>query len=104
MPSTSSTPNNEVSQIRQEIAALQIRVDDLNQALEQIRLAFPLNDLNKEDYDGHRKDHVKSRKLDENIADIKFESAKKVVLGLVTLVIGIFALGATTWILKLVNQ
>lgn len=62
------------------------------QQLEHIT-AFPVNDLNKPDYDGHRKSHVSMMKSQEVMTSYKTEATKKVIGIFVVFIIGLISSG-----------
>ena len=63
-----------------------MRVASIERDIEQIKVAFPKNELGTADFDGHRGYH--SRKIAEGQAmgEYKQEVTKKIVLGVIGLV------------------
>lgn len=66
--------------------SLSLRVVSIERDIEQIKAAFPKNDVGTTDFDGHRGYHV--RKIAENQAMGEYKQAvtKKIVLGSIGLV------------------
>lgn len=55
--------------------------------------AFPVNDLNKPDYDGHRKSHTSMAKSQEIMSSYKNEATKKVIGIVIVFIIGLISSG-----------
>lgn len=70
------------------------RLSNLEHQYGWIRNAFPQNDLQKPDYDGHRKDHLQIKEDNKVVAGYKSEVTKivlgAVVGGLITLLVSGF--------------
>ena len=47
---------------------------------ENLRLAFPVNDLGQPDFDGHRKEHTGQRQESERMVEFRTAVTKKVLL------------------------
>ena len=67
---------------------------EVRDRLVSIETAFPLNDINKPDFDGHRRDHVVRMKAAETFEGYKVEMTKKVLAGVVGLLFVVFSTGA----------
>lgn len=60
------------------------RLEKVERRQKEQATAFPINDLNTPDYDGHRKDHVAMREEQKTLTGYKTDITKK-ILGLVVL-------------------
>jgi hypothetical protein len=58
--------------------------------------AFPVNDLRKPDFDGHRKDHLAIREEKQIMDNYKTGITKKILSVIVVFVLGLIASGFTT--------
>lgn len=58
--------------------------------------AFAVNDLNRPDYDGHRRSHSELRKSKDMMDSYKQDATKNVISIVVVFLIGIFASGLLT--------
>ncbi len=75
-----------------------IRLENMERMHSDISSAFPKNDLDYPDFDGHRRDHVHRMKVAE-VMDRYKEDATKSVLSLVAVFLaGLMASGALTWL------
>ena len=74
------------------------RVAHIERKQEEHCTAYPVNDLHKPDFDGHRRDHIHRIKASEVMDNYK-QSATKSVLGwLVIFIAGLTAAGAMTFL------
>lgn len=69
------------------------RLDDLERNFETITTAFPIDDLKKPDYAGHRKQHVEITKGEELMDGYKHDATKQIVITVVTFIAGLVASG-----------
>jgi hypothetical protein len=73
------------------IEALRSDIKDLKMTIKGIESAFPRNDLDAPDFDGHRKDHVHRIQISKQVDGLKFSATMKIlgwaggILGLVFL-------------------
>jgi hypothetical protein len=65
--------------------------------------AFPVNDLKKPDYDGHRLSHLKLKKSEEIIDSYKQEATKKIVGGIAVFLLGLFTTGIVQKVVELLK-
>ena len=90
------TPTN--AELWTLVQGMNDRVSTLEHRYGYIASAFPRNELNKPDYDGHRRDHVLSRKENEVVEGYK-EGATKTVLNWAAVgLAAVFLAGVMDWI------
>jgi len=65
------------------------KVDRLDSHFQQVSTAFPTNDLNKPDYDGHRQSHNKINRAEENVEGYKQDITKKALWVVVVYIAGL---------------
>ena len=65
-----------------------------------IQNAFPRNDLDKPDYDGHRKAHLDLMKQDEVVDSYKQEATKKIVSMLTGAILTLLGMGLLEYLKK----
>ena len=65
---------------------LHLRVASIERDIEQIKSAFPQNDLGATDFDGHRSYHLRKITEGQVMGEYKQEVTKKIVLGAIGLV------------------
>ena len=65
---------------------LHLRVVSMERDIEQIKAAFPKNDLGATDFDGHRGYHLRKITEGQVMGEYKQEVTKKIVLGVIGLV------------------
>jgi len=65
---------------------LHLRVASMERDIEQIKAAFPKNDLGATDFDGHRGYHLRKITEGQVLGEYKQEVTKKIVLGAIGLV------------------
>ena len=65
---------------------LHLRVASIERDIEQIKTAFPKNDLGATDFDGHRGYHARKITEGQVLGEYKQEVTKKIVLGAIGLV------------------
>ena len=66
--------------------SLNLRVASIERDIEQIKVAFPKNDVGATDFDGHRGYHSRKIAEDQAMGEYKQEVTKKIVLGAIGLV------------------
>lgn len=66
--------------------SLSLRVVSIERDIEQIKAAFPKNDVGTTDFDGHRGYHVRKIAEDQAMGEYKQAVTKKIVLGSIGLV------------------
>lgn len=72
------------------------------QQLEHIT-AFAVNDLNKPDYDGHRRAHTELKKSKEVLDSYKHDATKNVISIVVVFVVGLLSSGLVTKLIGLLK-
>lgn len=65
---------------------LHLRVASIERDIEQIKAAFPKNDVGATDFDGHRGYHLRKITEGQVMGEYKQEVTKKIVLGVIGLV------------------
>lgn len=79
-----------VTNAAKNVADLEQRVAKLEENLKQ---AFPKNDLGQPDFDGHRKDHVRRIEESEQMRGYKEDVTKRVLGVIVMGLVGLILLG-----------
>lgn len=69
------------------------RLEDLERNFDTITTAFPIDDLNKPDYAGHRRQHMEIIKGEELMDGYKHDATKQIIKMIVTFVAGLIASG-----------
>lgn len=69
-----------------DFLGLQLRVASIEREIEQIKAAFPPNDLGFTDFDGHRGYHKSKIAEGQAMGEYKQAVTKKIVLGVIGLV------------------
>ena len=69
-----------------ELHGLHLRVASIERDIEQIKVAFPKNELGNADFDGHRGYHARKIAEGQVMGEYKQEVTKKIVLGVIGLV------------------
>ena len=84
-------------QCSDDLRDLSLRMAAVESDVAQLKTAFPHNDLGREDYDGHRKDHYKRTKAAEEdaraLAELKNAATKRLLVGAIGLAITVIGLG-----------
>ncbi len=65
---------------------LHLRVASIERDIEQIKAAFPPNDVGSTDFDGHRGYHARKIAEGQAMGEYKQEVTKKIVLGVIGLI------------------
>ena len=65
---------------------LHLRVTNIERDIEQIKVAFPKNDVGATDFDGHRGFHTRKIAESQVMDEYKQEVTKKIILGAIGLV------------------
>jgi hypothetical protein len=71
------------------VAKVEEKVDKLDYRFQALTRAFPNDDLNFPDYDGHRKAHIKIQKDFEVLSEYKHEFTKKIVFAVLLYAAGL---------------
>lgn len=66
--------------------SLNLRVASIERDIEQVKAAFPKNELGTADFDGHRGYHARKIAEGQIMGEYKQEVTKKIVLGAIGLV------------------
>lgn len=69
-----------------DFRGLHLRVASMERDIEQIKAAFPKNDLGATDFDGHRGYHLRKITEGQVMGEYKQEVTKKIVLGVIGLI------------------
>ena len=69
-----------------DFRGLHLRVASMERDIEQIKAAFPKNDVGATDFDGHRGYHLRKITEGKVMGEYKQEVTKKIVLGVIGLV------------------
>ena len=69
-----------------EFHGLHLRVASIERDIEQVKAAFPKNELGNADFDGHRGYHARKIAEGRVMGEYKREVTKKIVLGAIGLV------------------
>lgn len=77
---------------------LELQMHGMSRRLSEIKTAFVANDLQKPDYDGHRKEHLQLKENKKTVDGYKAEIAKKILGGLGTFIAGIITAKMSGWI------
>lgn len=75
-----------------------VRLETLERLQTEHANAFPKNDLNYPDFDGHRRDHIHRMNAAEVMDKYKESATKSVVSWLAVFLAGLMASGALTWL------
>jgi len=79
------------------------RLDDLERNFDTITTAFPIDDLSKPDYAGHRRQHVELRKGQEIMDGYKTDATKQIIKMIVIFIAGLITTGLVTKLTMLVQ-
>jgi hypothetical protein len=88
---TSSVSNIDLANM---IRDLDDKVGDIASSLKSTNKAFPTNDLNEPDFDGHRKSHLAIIRAEKLMQNYKVEASKKIIGAAAIFLAGIIASGA----------
>jgi outer membrane murein-binding lipoprotein Lpp len=84
-------------QCSDDLRDLNLRVAAVESDVAQLKTAFPHNDLGREDYDGHRKDHYHRTKAAEEdaraMSELKNAATKRLLVGAIGLAITVIGFG-----------
>ena len=69
-----------------DFRGLHLRVASIERDIEQIKAAFPKNELGTADFDGHRGYHARKIAEGQVMGEYKQEVTKKIVLGAIGLI------------------
>ena len=69
-----------------DFQGLHLRVASIERDIEQIKSAFPTNDLGAKDFDGHRGYHARKIAEEQVMGEYKQAVTKKILLGSIGLV------------------
>lgn len=79
------------------------RLEKVERQQEDHVTAFSVNDLNKPDFDGHRRSHAKLVKSDELIESYKQDVTKKILGMAIIFILGLLSTGIFTKIVELIK-
>ena len=84
-------------QCSDDVQQLNARMSAVEADVDKLKTAFIHNDLGREDYDGHRKDHYRRTKAAEDdaraLAELKNAATKRLLVGAIGLAITVIGLG-----------
>lgn len=83
-----------------QIKNLADRVAALERHREEVDRAFPVNDIARPDYDGHRRAHIKMEKASELMESYKVGVTKQILSAAVVFVIGLLSSGGIQWVAR----
>ena len=92
-----------MQQCSDDMQQLNARVARVEGDVERIKTAFVLNDRGVEDYDGHRKEHVANVQEEKAMSELKIGATKKIVMGLIGLVITLIGFGIGPYVRSLLG-
>lgn len=72
---------------------VQEKVYEIERTVQNILLAFTLNDLGHPDTDGHRKKHLKLNEQEKIMEGYKVEATKKILGAIAVFLLGLFSTG-----------
>jgi len=81
-----------------DVRDLAARVGRVEQDVDRIKTAFLRNDLDAEDYDGHRNDHRVRVEQAKTMDDYKQAATKRIIVGAVALAFTIFSFGIESFL------
>jgi len=79
-------------------------IEALERSLTEMTTAFTVNDINKPDFDGHRKAHLKITKNEDIIDNYKIDATKKIVGAAVVFILGLISSGMLTKLTDLFHK
>lgn len=79
------------------------RLEKVERQQEEYVTAFSFNDLNRPDFDGHRRSHTKLTKSEELIEEYKQSITKKIINSVVVFCFGLMAAGLGSRIMELIK-
>ena len=90
-----------------DLRSLNARMAAVESDVAQLKTAFIHNDLGREDYDGHRKDHYQRSKAAEDEAqtmrELKAGATKKILLGLLGAAMTLISFGFLPYLRSLLG-
>lgn len=86
---------DKLDEIKDSIALVD---EKLEQHIHSVHRAFPRNDLQEPDFDGHRLYHVEKIKERRRVDDYKQSITSKILQGVVGFVLMLLGLGAMSWL------
>ena len=94
-------------QCSDDLRSLNARMAAVESDVAQLKTAFIHNDLGREDYDGHRKDHYqRTRAAEEDaraLAELKNAATKRLLVGAIGLAITVIGLGLGPYVRSLLE-
>ena len=84
-----------------DLKELRNRLDKLEERIERhihsVHRAFPRNDLQEPDFDGHRIFHTEKKDEAKHITEYKHTITNRILQGAVGFVLMLLSIGATAW-------
>jgi hypothetical protein len=96
LPPAGSAPSGEV--LLALLREILERVAHVERQQEAHNTAYPVNDLRKPDFDGHRRDHVHRMKVAELLDSYKHGATKSIIAWVTIFVLGLMASGGLSFI------
>lgn len=93
------TDTDEFKDLQRKFDSLQERVSTIERSVIEVRTAFPLDDIEKPDFGGHRKDHVHRINAAKVMEGYKIDAAKRVIAIVVIFMAGLLFNGLADYIL-----
>lgn len=78
------------------VVEIRDRLEEVERQQREHVTAFSINDLNKPDFDGHRRSHVKLTKSDEIVDSYKQDATKTIISIVIVFFVGVFSTGLIT--------
>jgi hypothetical protein len=88
---------NQPAGLEEQLKALTERVVVLERHREEVDRAFPMNDIARPDYDGHRRTHVKMEEANKLMESYKVGVTKQILSAAVVFVLGLLSSGGIQW-------
>lgn len=84
-----------VLEIKEQLAELE---DKLDRHIHVVHRAFPRNDLQEPDFDGHRHYHTKKVNEEKVVSGYKQGITEKILQGVVGFILMLLGMGAVAWL------
>lgn len=84
-----------ILEIKEQLAELE---DKLDRHIHVVHRAFPRNDLQEPDFDGHRHYHTKKVNEEKVVSGYKQGITEKILQGVVGFILMLLGMGAVAWL------
>lgn len=92
---------NKDSVLQEDLKELKHRVDKLEERIERhihsVHRAFPRNDLQEPDFDGHRIFHTEKKDEAKHITEYKHTITNRILQGVAGFILMLLSVGAVAW-------